>query len=439
MRNRKKKNKYMLILVIILAISIGYAAVSTTLKFTGTATVMKQSWDVHWSNPVVVEGSVNPSNVPVISEEQGDPNNTKLTWTANLKIPGEYYEFTVDTANSGTVDVMISNITSSISPALPDYIDFDIAYEDGQPLEINHKLAKATKNGNTIIPTTEKLRVRVYYDPEKATLDTLNAIPQEGVSYTFTYNITYSKATNNAVPRENTKMYYAFYRYGANEEPYPNGLGEFDYSEVDVGDILPLEFGTAITGVSSKYNGGVTPSYKKLKIVLDLYRPLSWDGESYSGDRVYNSEEECIYYNLGDPCGYYRSVSYSPQVFYGYKINGNRRVTNRYVCGIYSNKKYCIDLDIEYEDNRSEFNNMFADLKKVFGEYDEDTGKGCRLYNSGDTAFICISPDGKHRVIDEYGTSSFVIDVLDDSVQMDTWYGIDISQLNLRPYDDENW
>lgn len=387
MRNRKKKNKYMLILVIVLAISIGYAAVSTTLKFSGTATVMKQSWDVHWSNPVVVEGSVNPSSVPVISEDQGDPNNTKLTWTANLKVPGEYYEFTVDTANSGTVDVMISNITSSISPALPDYIDFDIAYEDGQPIEINHKLAKATKNGNTIIPTTEKLRVRVYYDPVKATLDTLNAIPQEGVSYTFTYNITYSKASNSAVPREQAKMYYAFHVTGCDVDDYfddPEYIERYQYDSYY--DTLPLEFATSNTGATSNYVGGPTTNYKKLYIEYKQYRC------DYGGYYSYfKSIEEAEYSSCYDP-EYDKTIGYAPKMFYGYKINSNRTVLKNYLCIQYNNRVICEDREANRPFKKDDFISFF-------GEYNSSTGRGCRkTENTWADGFECISSDGKMRV-----------------------------------------
>ena len=56
MRNKKSK-KYLWLLLLLLAVSIGYAAISTTLKITGSATVTKQTWNVYWDTPVVTTGS----------------------------------------------------------------------------------------------------------------------------------------------------------------------------------------------------------------------------------------------------------------------------------------------------------------------------------------------------------------------------------------------
>lgn len=422
MRNRKKKNKYMLILVVILAVSIGYAAVSTTLKFSGTATVMKHSWDVHWSNPVVVEGSVNSNNVPAIGEDQGDPSNTKLTWTANLKIPGDYYEFTVDTANSGTVDVMISNINLSVSPALPDYITFDAAYEDGQPIEINHKLAKSTKNGNTIIPTTEKLRVRVYYDPELATLETLNSIPQEGISYTFTYNITYSKATSDAVPREDAKLYYAFYSAGCNVDDIFDDY-EFvqQYQYPSYFDTLPLEFGTSNAEATNRYNGGVTTNYKKLYLEYKLYR------DKYDENSYFNSKEEARYSGRDeDDIEYYETKSYAPKIFYAYKIDNSREVLKNYICVSYNNKLVC-------EDRAAYPIFKMSDFIPVFGEYNSNTGKGCRVNPNYSNEFDCISSDGKMKVAAYADT----VDVID--YENHVLYYYDGGGINgPKPYYDED-
>ena len=52
----KKKNTYKLLFLLILGMTLGFAAISTTLKFTGTVNVAKTTWDIHWENPTKVGG-----------------------------------------------------------------------------------------------------------------------------------------------------------------------------------------------------------------------------------------------------------------------------------------------------------------------------------------------------------------------------------------------
>ncbi len=49
---KKKKNSSFVViaLLLIVTISIGYAALSTTLNINGTSTIKTQTWDVHFAN-----------------------------------------------------------------------------------------------------------------------------------------------------------------------------------------------------------------------------------------------------------------------------------------------------------------------------------------------------------------------------------------------------
>ncbi len=67
---KKKKTKSMLILVLLLlGITIGYAVLSTNLNISGTGTINKPTWDVHWSNINVTSGSVTPVTAATISND----------------------------------------------------------------------------------------------------------------------------------------------------------------------------------------------------------------------------------------------------------------------------------------------------------------------------------------------------------------------------------
>jgi len=200
--NRRKDIKLFILLILLLVITIGYALVSTTLKITGNATITKQTWSVYWGVPTVTEGSVT-TTPPTRSEDSGDPANTKLTWSTTLSLPGDYYEFEVDAVNAGTIDAMITGITPTVSPALPtnpDYIKYSVTYADGITPALNHLLPKADQSTTPSTPTTEKYKVRVYYDEAAATAATINNM-SSSTTYTFTLNITYGQATDEAIPK----------------------------------------------------------------------------------------------------------------------------------------------------------------------------------------------------------------------------------------------
>ena len=176
--NNKKRNKIILLVVILLGLSIGFAVLSTTLKINGLAGIKKNSWRVYWSNAQIVTGSVT-TNLPTITQDSGDPVNTKAIWNTTFTEPGQYYGFTIDATNAGTLDAIIEEIQTTTTPStLPEYITYSVTYADGSPLQPNDLLPKA--NGNT--PTTKKYRVMVVYDPTNEQYD---AIPAAGVTVSF--------------------------------------------------------------------------------------------------------------------------------------------------------------------------------------------------------------------------------------------------------------
>jgi len=207
MKNRKRKNTIMVLLILVLGITIGFAALATTLKINGTASITKQTWSVYWGEPTVKEGSVS-TTAPTRGADSGDPANTKLTWNVTLNMPGDFYEFEVDAVNAGTIDAMITSITPTVTPALPtnpEYIKYIIKYADGTTPAVNHLLAKNT---------TERYKVRVYYDKNAATVDTINNMTADA-TYTFNLELTYSQATDDAVelryPCPGPECVYAYY------------------------------------------------------------------------------------------------------------------------------------------------------------------------------------------------------------------------------------
>lgn len=400
---KKRQNKYLWLLLVLLAVSIGYAALSTTLKINGSALLNKNTWSVYWRNAVVTEGSVSQTP-PTIGEDQGDPEDTKVTFGVNLDLPGDFYEFTVEAVNNGTVDAMILDMTPSSTPALPDYIKYTIVYDDDdEPLEQFHALRKA-KNGN---PTVEKYRIRVEYTDD-ITAAEMNAIDPNGDSYTFTYEVDYSQADDRAIdkvsqPCPGKNCIYAFYNGS------PNGTPDIGYN-IGIGDVLPLGFATASGHGTENYFGGPTSNYKELKLEYDEYVVTSeFHGQTFH--TYYNSLYECQG-NIYNNCQYYKRESYQPPLFYGHIIDGDRKVIQKFTCIEFNNKPYCFDNFKIYGNNRDAGYAAYNVFSMAFGEYDSSTGKGCRIFNEDNVETFkinCNNSDGKNNIDLQYSYQDLVV------------------------------
>ena len=111
--NFKKSYLFLaLFIVLITGVTFGYAALSTTLSINGSTTISRVTWSVVFDNIQVTDGSFlnpdsssNPQNVPVLSD-----GNTTLTYDISLNEPGQFYEFTVDVHNTGTLKAKLESI-----------------------------------------------------------------------------------------------------------------------------------------------------------------------------------------------------------------------------------------------------------------------------------------------------------------------------------------
>ena len=111
MKKRKRKVKVIL-LIMILCITVGYAALTSNLTINGTSNINSASWDVHWNNVQVTNGSVTGTNVTTAAHIL--TGNTEVEYSITLGTPGEFYEFTVDEVNTGTIDAMIGSFSNKV-------------------------------------------------------------------------------------------------------------------------------------------------------------------------------------------------------------------------------------------------------------------------------------------------------------------------------------
>lgn len=182
---RKQRNKKLIIVAILLlmVISIGYAAISTTLTINGTASIAKTSWNVHFENVVVTEGSVGLDKPEESEETPAKPtlseNDTKIIYNVTLEKPGDFYEFTVDVVNGGTINAKIAKDgvqNTELSETEAKYAKYAVTYADDTEIKAEDKLAKSgTVGEDGTKEDTKTVKVRVEYRDD-IDVETLNAL-----------------------------------------------------------------------------------------------------------------------------------------------------------------------------------------------------------------------------------------------------------------------
>ena len=179
----KKKNKWGL-LILLLLVTIGYAILSTNVGIKGTSKIKDARWDIHLENIVVSENSVVQDTNPEI-----DSTRTKVTYQANLNIPGDFYEFSVDVVNAGSLDAMIDNVLSKIKidnedfvditdNTLPKYLKYQVTYSNGSNINKHEELNSGERR-------TYKIRIEYNKDID------VEDLPQEEKNFEFDFSVNY--------------------------------------------------------------------------------------------------------------------------------------------------------------------------------------------------------------------------------------------------------
>ena len=180
----QRRYLFTVLFIILLSISLGYALLTTNLNIVGTTIVKDNKWDIYFDNVQVSSGSVSAST-PAI-----DTNKTTVSYSVNLNLPGDYFEFTVDAVNAGTIDGMISAISNKLNgteiTTLPNYLEYSVSYSDGIAIQNNHLLESGK---------TETYKVRVGYKKDISATD----LPSTEQTLNLTFSVTYVQADENAV------------------------------------------------------------------------------------------------------------------------------------------------------------------------------------------------------------------------------------------------
>ena len=220
-RKNKKKLNYMILLIMLLVISIGYAVLSTNLNIVGSGTINNPTWNIHWENVQVKTGSVSAST-PTI-----DTAKTTVNYSVTLTIPGEYYEFTVDAVNAGTIDGMVSVISNKLNgteiTTLPSYLEYKVSYDDGVDIAPNHLLAANS---------SEKYKVHVGYKKDISVSD----IPATAQTLNLSFSVTYVQSDTSVVPVPHSQTVYTANVWDKNNDTINDGTNT---SVVWIGKTIP--------------------------------------------------------------------------------------------------------------------------------------------------------------------------------------------------------
>ena len=202
-KKNKKNNKTIIILVLLLFfVTIGYALLTQNLNINGFSKLHNSTYDIHFDNIQVSDKSVSIGEGD--SKAEIDLNdNTKVNFAVTLDKPGDLYEFDVDVVNTGSIDGMVSLITSTIKVGdndpvpitdenLPNYLNFSATYSDGGAIQKNHEL----KSGNT-----ETYRIKIEYKKDIIP----EYLPSSDKNITIGIDVDYVQADDNSIEKPEYK------------------------------------------------------------------------------------------------------------------------------------------------------------------------------------------------------------------------------------------
>ena len=178
-----KVHNKIIFLLLILFISIGFAYLTRDLTLSGISSIFGNTWDVHFDNVVVSNGSVE-ANTPVI-----DTDRTSVSFTVEFSTPGDFYEFTVDAVNGGTIDAMLNTYTSSeLDESIANLLEYTVTYADGEELAQYQEL----NAGDSLT-----YKIRLYYKLDISEDD----LPDSNIPVEITFTTDYVQADSNRIQR----------------------------------------------------------------------------------------------------------------------------------------------------------------------------------------------------------------------------------------------
>ena len=330
MKNRKRKDYLGLMLLLVVGLSVGYALLRTNLTINGTSKIKGNTWDIHFENLNVTDGSVELSTDDVAAAIGS--NTTEVSYTVTLNQPGDYYEFTVDAVNAGSIDGMVESVTSKLNDTvitnLPAYLDYSVSYSDGVTISPNQYL----KAGET---ETYKVRIEFKKDIESTDL------PTSVQTLTLDFGVAYIQADNTATEVEhllNGIVYTVNKLDNAVTNPKNNAvwLNQAIHETIPYFE-TPAEALSAIATAASKdlpfylkhkvVNGIVTEQYVEFVVTETLAQAnAGMVAGTYTlrGERTYDVDTSSYIVGTDYISPYYEANKEALKTAFGYATNASR-------------------------------------------------------------------------------------------------------------------
>ena len=120
----KIKKISLLILLLVLVVGIGYATLRLNIQINGITKIKNNNFSVKFANLEETTGSVVPNSAATIGSD-----NTSVDFNVELSNPGEFYGFTLDVVNDGTLNAEIEKLEkTALSESQQKYLTYDIKY-----------------------------------------------------------------------------------------------------------------------------------------------------------------------------------------------------------------------------------------------------------------------------------------------------------------------
>ena len=322
MKERKRKLNYLLVIVLLLLVSVGYAVLSINLNIVGSSQISAPTWDIHWENVSVKTGSVSAST-PTI-----DTNKTTVNYSVTLTIPGEFYEFTVDAVNAGTIDGMVSVVSNKLNnveiTTLPNYLEYKVSYDDGVDIAPNHLLASNS---------SEKYKVHVGYKKDISVSD----IPATPQTLNLSFSVTYVQSDSNAVDKP--KYVYTVSKYDESvtnpkwnsvwlNQTFPTGITKYQTASEALAAIASASYKDLPFYLKHKIeNGIVTESYVEFVVTEEMAQAnTGMVAGTYTlrGEKTYDSDTSTWLVDESYISPYYETNKEAIKTAFGYATNPSR-------------------------------------------------------------------------------------------------------------------
>ena len=162
-----------IVMVCVFTLTIVYAALNAVLEITGNAEVVASSWDIRLENIQLINGSVT-NNIPTIIDK------TTASFYTTLKNPGDYYMFTVDVVNNGSIDAMIDSIEKlpPLTTEQAKYLNYIVEYQSGDSI-----------NSKQIVEASSFVRLKVKVALRTDVIST--DLPQNAETLQLSFKVNY--------------------------------------------------------------------------------------------------------------------------------------------------------------------------------------------------------------------------------------------------------